>query len=183
MGAKKAFSIGILIISVLTTIPYTAYGQHEVLADSLNSTLLRAAREIITAAQVCTLITIDESGAPRARAMDAFLPDEDFIIWFGTNPQSRKVKQILLDHRVTLYYFDKLTMSYVTILAKAEIITSSKEIDKYWHESWLKFYPDYPQGYLLVKTTPIWLEVISESRGIIGDPLTWQPPKVLFNNR
>ena len=134
MKARKGLRASAIVITILSSLSGSAYGQHKVPTDSLSSTLLNAAREIITATQICTLITVDKSGAPRARAMDAFLPDEDFIIWFGTNSLSRKVKQILLDSRVTLYYFDKATASYVTILGEAEIITTDKEIETHWRK-------------------------------------------------
>jgi general stress protein 26 len=183
MKCKQALNSGVIIISFLCSQSGIAYGQHKVPPDSLNSTLLKAANEIIRATQICTLITIDESGAPRARAMDAFLPDEDFIIWFGTNPQSRKVKQILLDSRVVLYYFDKATASYVTLSGNAEIVTGHKELETHWKEPWHEFYPDYPEGYVLIKVIPVWLEVISESRGITGNPSSWQPPKVVFDSK
>ena len=55
--------------------------------------------EIMSAAGTCTLITLDQEGRPRARVMDAFLPEDDFTVWFGTNPKSRKVAQIKNDPR------------------------------------------------------------------------------------
>ncbi|WP_424352649.1 pyridoxamine 5'-phosphate oxidase family protein [Lutimonas sp.] len=54
----------------------------------------------------CTLITLDQEGHLRVRIMDAFLPDQDFNIWFGTKPKSSKVKQISIDNRVTLFYLE-----------------------------------------------------------------------------
>jgi len=90
------------------------------------------AREIIDAAGCCALITLDDEGQPRARTMDPFSPKDDFTIWFGTNTKSRKVKQIKNEPRVTLYYFDKPSSSYVTIHGKAIIIDDAKEKMKYW---------------------------------------------------
>jgi len=90
------------------------------------------AREIIDAAGSCALITLDDEGQPRARTMDPFSPKDDFTIWFGTNTKSRKVKQIKNEPRVTLYYFDKPSSSYVTIHGKAIIIDDAKEKMKYW---------------------------------------------------
>ena len=169
------------ILFALYLFPVAGHSQDKVLTDSVNAKLIIGAKEIMAAAGVCTLITLDEEGNARARAMDAFPPDSDFIIWFGTNPKSRKVDQIQHNPSVTLYYFDKSTASYVTIHGEAEIINGQKEKVNHWKEEWQNFYPDYPENYALIKFTPEWMEVISESRGIRGDPLTWQPPVVWFN--
>src|SRR5262245_10730103 len=77
--------------------------------------LIAAAREIMNTTRYCALITIDASGRAQARTMDAFAPDEQMIVWFGTNPLSRKVNEIRRHPRVTLYYFDRENQAYVTI--------------------------------------------------------------------
>ncbi len=148
--------------------------------DPLETKYKDAAREIMTNAGYCALITNDAEGAPRVRAMDPFLPDDNFIVWLGTNPKSRKVSQIRKDSRVTLYYLNKDATGYVTIRGLAEIVNDSTDKETYWKEGWENFYPDKDEGYLLIKVVPQWLEVISESQGITGDSTTWQPPKVRF---
>ena len=179
---KKQTNYIFLILPILLLMTFDGFGQHDVLTDSANAKLIKAAREIITATGICTLITLDEDGGSRARAMDAFPPDKNFEVWFGTNPKSRKVSQIQHDARVTLYYFNKATASYVLIYGEAQIIDDRAEKEKHWKKDWQAFYPDYPDGYMLIKVTPEWMEVVSESRGISGDPITWQPPIVLFKN-
>ena len=72
------------------------------------------------------------------------------------------------------------TASYVMIHGRAEIINNPDEKENHWKEAWQNFYPDYPENYLLIKVTPNWMEVISDVRGITGDPLTWQAPIVWF---
>jgi general stress protein 26 len=141
-----------------------------------------AAREIIKEAGNCALITVDETGKPRARTMDPFSPEDDFTVWFGTNLKSRKVKQIRKNANVTLYYFHKPSASYITINGTASIVEGGNEKDQYWKEEWGAFYPDYPQGYALIRVSPEWMEVISESRGITGDSKTWQPPIVQLDS-
>ena len=63
--------------------PFLGFSQHDVLADSANTKLAKVAREIITATGICTLITLDEDGNARARAMDAFAPRQEFynMVW------------------------------------------------------------------------------------------------------
>lgn len=142
--------------------------------------LLDVAREVIEAAGNCALISLDSLGKARTRTMDPFLPDKDFVIWFGTNPASRKVAQIRHNPDVTLYYFDKPTSSYVVISGKAIIIDTPSEKALHWKKKWQAFYPHYPQGYSLIKVIPQWLEISSESSGIRSNPVTWQPPRVVF---
>ena len=177
---KRCKICAFAILLTVYLLPIAGHSQDKVLTDSVNAKLIIGAKEIMAAAGVCTLITLDEEGNARARAMDAFPPDNNFIIWFGTNPKSRKVDQILHNPSVTLYYFDKTTASYVTLHGEAEIINSQKEKGNHWKEEWQSFYPDYPKNYALIKVTPEWMEVISEYRGISGDPITWQPPVVWF---
>ncbi|PYS34332.1 MAG: hypothetical protein DMF75_06745, partial [Acidobacteria bacterium] len=44
--------------------------------------LISAAREIMTTARYCALITTGRGGRANARTMDAFAPDDNLIVWF-----------------------------------------------------------------------------------------------------
>ena len=35
----------------------------------------------------------------------------------------------------------------------------------------------------LIKVSPEWMEVISYTRGVAGDPITWEPPRVIFDSK
>lgn len=142
--------------------------------------LEQVAREVIGQSGPCTLITIDSLGQPRARIMDAFPPEENFVIWFGTNTLSRKVKEIFDNERVTINYFDKPNGAYVSLYGRAEIIHDDSLKITYWKPAWQDFYPNYPKGYCLIRFTPDYLEVISEKHGINGDPRTWKPATLNF---
>ncbi len=147
------------------------------------SHLKKAAREIMTAAGICALISLDDEGRARARAMDAFLPEEDFVVWFGTNANSRKVAQIKNDPRVTLYYLDEDASGYVMLYGHAELIDNPADKKKYWKKAWEAFYPENRDNYLLIKVSPTWMEVSSAPRGIHGDTFTWQPPILEFDTK
>jgi len=142
-----------------------------------------AAREIMTSAGTCALITVDPEGRPRVREMDPFPPDSDFTVWFGTNPRSRKVEQIRNNPKVTLYYQEEGYAGYVMISGTASLVNDQEEKDRRWKEEWKAFYPDKTKDYLLIKVIPDWMEMISLPLGITGDPVTWEPPKVYFNSR
>lgn len=165
---------------ILVLISSPVHPQVNPAEDDANDKLILAAREIISSAGTCALITLDDEGRPRARAMDPFPPEEDFTIWFGTNSESRKVGQIKNDPRVTLYYLDGDASGYVMVHGRAELINGKTEKEKYWKKEWEAFYPNNRENYLLVKVSPMWMEVSSFSRGINGDSLTWEPPTVRF---
>jgi general stress protein 26 len=68
----------------------------------------------------------------------------------------------------------------VSLYGTAEIIDDEKLKEKYWKKTWQSFYPDYPEGYCLIRFTPRYLELISEKHGVTGDPLTWKPAAINF---
>lgn len=170
-----------LIFLILLFIPFKNYSQNIEAKDSSKVELMTAAREIMAAAGTCALITLDKEGRSRVRVMDPFIPESDFTVWFGTNPKSRKVDQIKKNPKVTLYYLDSDASGYVMIHGIAQLVDGKKEKEKYWKDAWEAFYPNKPEDYLLIKVSPEWMEVISVTRGINGDPTTWQPPVVLFD--
>ncbi len=174
-------SIHKLLVPTLTLLSLIAVNGFSQSTTS-NSKLINAAREIISSAPTCALITIDEEGKPSVRAMETLPIKNDFTIWFGTNPKSRKVNQIKRDPRVTLYYLDGDASGYVTIHGTAEVIDNNKAKEAHWKEEWTTFYPNKKEGYVLIKVTPKSMEVISNSRGISGDSITWKVPEVVFGN-
>src|SRR5438093_694786 len=113
--------------------------------------LIAAAREIMTTTRYCALITTDGRGQSNARTMDAFAPDENMIVWFGTNPLSRKVSEIRRNPRVTLYYFDRENQAYVTIQGLARLVNDRAEKARHWKDDWKPFYPDRDKSYLLIE--------------------------------
>lgn len=142
--------------------------------------LVAAAREIMTTTRYCALITTGVRGRTNARTMDAFAPDESMVVWFGTNPASRKVAEIRRNPRVTLYYFDRDSQAYVTLHGVARVVNDPQEKLRHWKDDWKNFYPDREQGYVLIKVQPLRLEVVNTRTGIVGDSRTWDPPSVTF---
>lgn len=145
-------------------------------------TLILTAREIMGTARYCALITLDSRGRAHARTMDPFPPEENMLIWFGTNPKSRKVAEIRRNNRVTLYYFDREGPAYVTISGVARLVNDPKEKARRWKDEWKAFYPDREKGYLLIAVTAQELEIVSEKKGILGDAVRWTPPRIRFGS-
>jgi general stress protein 26 len=142
--------------------------------------LVAEAREIMAATRYCALITIDSSGRAQARTMDAFAPDEKMVVWFGTNPLSRKAGEIRRHPRVTLYYFDRENQAYVTIHGTARVVNDAQEKVRHWKDEWKAFYPDRDKSYALIEVRPVKLEVVNVKKGLVGDSKTWRPPGVVF---
>jgi len=157
------------------------FGQHTEHKDSLDFQLMNAAREIMTTAKTCALITLDDENRPMVRIMDPFLPESDFTVWLGTNPESRKVGQIKKNPKVTLYYLENDGLGYVVLHGIAQLVNDEDEKEKRWKTEWEAFYPNKPNGYLLIKISPESIEVLSNVHDIVGDPRTWQPPSVHFD--
>jgi len=168
-------------ICILLVIPLMGFSQITDQKDSTNSKLISAARDIMQAAGTCALITVDETGIPMVRIMDPFPAESDFTVWLGTNPNSRKVTHIKENPNVTLYYSDSDASGYVVIHGLAQLVNEKKEKEAHWKDAWQDFYPDKTNGYLLIKVSPQWMEVLSVKRGITGDPVTWQVPIVKFD--
>jgi hypothetical protein len=58
-----------------------------------------------------------------------------------------------------------------------------QEKEQRWKTEWEAFYPDDRENCLLIQIIPKWMEVVSYAHRIIGDPTSWEPPKVIFNSK
>lgn len=169
-----------LLLIVILLLSTNIFCQNSIVSKT--SDITKVAKEILNNAETCVLITLDKEGAPRARAMDPFPVEEDFTIWFGTNSKSRKVDQIKNDSRVTLYYLDKDASGYVVISGLATLVNDQKQKSVFWKKEWESFYPENKENYLLIKVTPVWMEVLSPPHNIYNDTITWQPPVYVFKD-
>lgn len=178
----KYFSFSFIFIFFLVF--YECNFAHTNGIDSSQANIIAAARDIISSVRFCGLVTEDENGQPDIRTMDPFPPDDNFIVWLGTNPKSRKVNQIKSNPDVVLYYNDPAGNGYVVIHGSAELINNKKEKAKHWKEEWGRFYPDKDSSFLLIKVIPRKLDVINYKKGIYGDPETWRAASMeIGNNR
>ena len=170
----------ILLLSLL--LPSLAGAQTTPAAPHSRADILAAATDIVHKARYCTLVTLGEDGHPQARIVDPLGPDAAFTTWIATNPLTRKVAQIRRDARVTLLCFDAATSSYVTVLGRGAIITDAAEKARRWKEEWTPFYASGANGndVMLIRVTPIRLEIVSVERGFAGDPKTWRPLTIDF---
>jgi len=171
-----------IIILYLFILPINVKAQEEKSLNYERDTLLTAAREVMQEARYCGLITLDNAGQPHVRTMDPFTPEENLVVWFGTNSNSRKVKEIRNDARVSLYYVDPEGSGYVVIGGLAHIIDDPDEKTVHWKKEWEAYYKNQKEAYILIKVVPEKIEIVSYKHGITGDPVAWKVPIVKFES-
>jgi general stress protein 26 len=101
----------------------------------------------------------------------------------ATTPKSRKVGELRRNPKVTLYYFDEKTSSYVCLQGRAQLVDDPAAKAAHWKEQWKPFYKDRGAGLLLIRVQPEKLEVSSSASGMASDEATWAPPSVQFGLR
>jgi len=146
-------------------------------------TLISAARAIMTTTRYCSFVTLDASGAPQVRTMDPFAPDENMVVWLGTNPNSRKVAHIRNGPRVAIHYMMSSAAGYVTLHGRARIVDDAAAKAAHWKPDWESFYANRETDFVLIEVLPESLEVMDYSQGIVGDPVTWKTPVVKFSDQ
>ena len=139
--------------------------------------LVSAAREVMKQARYCTLVTVGDDGQPQARIVDPSEPDADFTVWVGTNTLTRKVAQLRKNPQVTLLYFDKATLSYVTLLGSGTLVADPVEKEKHWQTKWAPFFRDGSKSpnLVFIRFKPDKLEIVSAPHKLANDPQTWRP--------
>jgi general stress protein 26 len=140
--------------------------------------LKEIAKELMVHAESAALITVDSEGVTHVRAMDPFLPEDNFTVWMGTNPKSLKVSQIQKNKLVSLYYFDKESAGYIAFQGVATIVNTKDKKEQYWKKEWKNFYKNTTTDYVLIKFVPNKATIISEKHQVLGDSITWAVPKL-----
>jgi general stress protein 26 len=174
------FQFEIILFSIFVLITGYVSAQD---ADSAyqRDSLISAAREYMRAARFCSLVTIDSTGNPHVRTMDPFEPDENMVIWLGTNRNSRKVREILNNPKVNLFYTQNKGFGYVSITGIAKLVDDKAKKSVLWKDEWKNFYDQQKENYILIKVIPERLELLNYKKGITGNKRSWKTPAVDFN--
>ena len=138
---------------------------------------LAIAREIMKEADYCFFMTHGESGEINARLMHPFEPDGEFNVWLGASPNSRKVREILKQSKVTLAFINPRSTAYVTIVGAAALDSSLDLKRKYWRSYWSDMYSGGPDqdDYILIKITPSRIEFMNFTNAALPQPYGLKP--------
>lgn len=180
---NKIFSLLIFVFVLLLISGQTLKAQKTLVGphrEISRDSILIYARTIMDSAQCRILVTVDESGKPQARTMAPFPPEEDWTIWLGTSPGSRKVKQIEHNPNVIVYYYETKGKSYVSIFGTAQLVNDETLKEKYWNPSWKIFYADREKDYILIEVKPEKMEICSFKYRLFWDE-EGRPMELYFN--
>jgi general stress protein 26 len=168
-----------LLISMLPLFSLQARAQVEQ-KEIPRDSLLLAAREIISSTPFCALATIDAEGLPQMRTMNPFPVEDEMVIWFATSRTSRKVAEIKNNPRVCVYFADHgSAKGYVALNGTAEILDDKELLVKMKRAYW-EGIPNWQDIFVLIKITPVTIDVINYAHGISGDPKTSRSPTIIF---
>jgi len=175
---KYKLSFTILSFFLLFLINTSIFSQQT--KPNEKDSIIVAAKEIINSTKYCALITLNKKGLPHIRTMDPFPHENNFVIWFGTNINSRKVTEIKNNPNTAIYYAEPSGNGYVTIIGIAEIIVDKNEKEKRWKKEWEKYYPNKKEKYILIKVTPLELDVLTSKHNLTPDIKSWIIPNIKF---
>ena len=181
---KKVLKTCILIICILIILIFklSSKGNSQDIQNTIpRDTLISVARENIKANPFCALITLDSTGQSQVRTMNPYPLGDELVIWFATSRTSRKVGEIRNDSRVSVYYADHNNATgYVTINGKAEVIDDPDLLKKMKREYWETCKIDWLNKFVLIKITPVTMDVVNYKRGVYGNSDTNRSPCLVF---
>ncbi len=163
---KKLFNRLLAVSALALVLLNTQAQQNSIPRD----TIIAGAREIMSSAPYCALVTVDQAGQPQIRTMNPFPLKDDFVIWFATSRESSKVAEIKKEPRVCVYWADhQAAKGYVNLMGKATIIDDKELLKKMKREYWNGI-PNWENIFVLIKIEPVSMEVINYKRGVNGNP-------------
>lgn len=102
----------------------------------------------------CTNINVDQGNSTRPMSTQGV--DEDGTLWFFSDKNSIKNKEIASDKNVRLYYSHPSKNSYMVLNGKAEIVVDKEKVEELWSplvKTWFKEGKD-DLNITLLKVTP-----------------------------
>jgi len=141
---------------------------------------LNTARSMLKKSKYCFLITNSNKQWPSARMVQPIIDFDTFVIWLGTNPTLRKIKEIEKNPNVTLAFGNDRENANLIIYGKASIIQEVQEKRKHWIGSWLLFFPSGPRGddFVLIRIEPSEMELMNFKKSVVPEPFGLKPIKI-----
>jgi general stress protein 26 len=101
-----------MIIRIIQSLILLLFSQFILSQEYSESQLKKISIDIVKNSNSCLFISLDSLGNPRARLMDSYMPNDDFIFYLITNSLSRKVKELENDSRVVLSFQSIICYSF-----------------------------------------------------------------------
>lgn len=134
--------------------------------------VLEIARTSIQRVTYSVLTTYGADGCINARVMQHFKLGDDWALWFGTSPRSRKAEDVRRNPQATVVLQDNGDTAYVTVSGKVTIHDDLALRKARWMEEWRSFFPDGPEGddYVLLELIPQRMELLNFKAQIAPPP-------------
>lgn len=129
-------------------------------------------------AKYCFLITRGTEGWCSARLVQPIVDDsEAFVLWFGTNPTLRKVREVENDPRVTVAIQDRCENANLVLYETARIERDVALRRRWWMGTWRLFFPNGPAGddYVVLRFEAERVELLNFRRDVIPEPFGLRP--------
>jgi general stress protein 26 len=140
----------------------------------MDKELIDKGLELIKKSSAAYLTSIDSEGFPSTRAMlnlknskqfpelDGFMKKyaKKFTLFFTTNTSSAKIKQLLSNPKVSVYYCDTKTWHGFMCQGNIEIVKDKKIKDAIWLDNWTMYYPEGKdsEDYTILKLEPSYIK-------------------------
>jgi general stress protein 26 len=121
----------------------------------MDKDITKKGAELITKAVAAYLTTIDPEGYPSTRAMFNLKNSKQFpelvefmskhnelTLFFTTNTSSDKIKHIMNNPKVSVYYCDTILYQGFMCQGAIEIVRDKEIRHAIWHEDWKIYYPE-----------------------------------------
>ncbi len=124
--------------------------------------ILEAVLSTMKAEPYCFLITIDGSGHPHARMMEATSIETDFRVWMITGPETRKIDEIRGNEKAAMAFSDNKGEGYATLSGNARVVNDPAKKKSIWKFEYGAFFPGGPDANdsTLVEFTPHRIEIM-----------------------
>ena len=141
--------------------------------------------DLIREARFAMFGTYDATGRSHSRPMAAVKHEEPDTLWFFCRADSRKVREIERDRRVTIDYSDPSNNHWISVLGHAEVVNDRGRIDDLWMEPLRTWFPDGkddPEIRLLkveIEVAEYWdapSSIVTHGYGYLKAVFTGEPP-------
>jgi general stress protein 26 len=95
------------------------------------------------------------------------------------------VREIGLDSRVSLAYHSAEETAYAVLLGTARVVDDPAWRRSYWRAEWSQFWPEGPgrENYVLIKFTPLQVELMNFARDVAPDPYGLRPAVMVWTGQ